>query len=112
MRDRRSRRAQANQSRARADAYGDPRRGDGVMSMRNAHEDVLDDLAALVAGDPDALARHGEHLAGCDDCRDARHEASKLAGVIGAAGGDYVAEPGLADKLLAKLDAAAAPAAS
>ena len=35
---------------------------------------VQDDLADLVAGDSATIARHADHLASCDDCRDARHD--------------------------------------
>ena len=42
--------------------------------MRTAHDDVKDDLAALVAGDADAIARHASHLADCDECRDMKHD--------------------------------------
>jgi hypothetical protein len=69
------------------------------------HDEVLDDLSALVAGDADAIAKHAAHLASCDDCRDARHEATQLAAMLPAAGGDYVAKASLVEELLAKLDA-------
>jgi hypothetical protein len=73
--------------------------------MRSVHEDVLDDLDALVAGDRDAIARHADHLAGCDQCRDAKHDATQLAAQLGKAGGDYVPSDGLVAALMAKLDA-------
>jgi tetratricopeptide (TPR) repeat protein len=72
--------------------------------MRTSHEEVLDDLDALVAGDPAAIARHADHLASCDSCRDARHDAAQLAARVGDAGADYVANDGLAERLLATLD--------
>src|SRR6266496_3278291 len=72
--------------------------------MRTAHDEVKDDLAALVAGEPDAIARHADHLASCDECRDARHEATKLAEMIGDAGSDYVAPADLVDRVLAKAE--------
>ena len=53
--------------------------------------EVTDDLEALVAGDRDVIARHADHLAGCDACRDLRHEASELARTIATAGHDHVA---------------------
>jgi len=74
--------------------------------MRSVHEDVLDDLDALVAGDRDAIARHAEHLAGCDACRDAKHEAAQLAAQLAKAGADYVPSDNLVAALMAKLDAA------
>jgi ferric-dicitrate binding protein FerR (iron transport regulator)/tetratricopeptide (TPR) repeat protein len=70
--------------------------------MRTAHDDVMDDLAALVAGEAGAISKHAEHLASCDECRDAKHEAAKLATLIGDAGADYVASPDLIDRVLAK----------
>ncbi len=62
---------------------------------------VHDDLADLVAGDSATIARHADHLASCDDCRDARHEASMLADQLGAAGADYVAPVDLVERVLA-----------
>jgi len=70
--------------------------------MRTAHEEVMDDLAALVAGEASAISKHAEHLASCDECRDAKHEAAKLANMLGDAGADYVASPDLVDRVLAK----------
>lgn len=72
--------------------------------MRTTHDDVMDDLAALVAGEAAAVSRHAEHLASCDPCRDARHEAAKLAARLADAGADHVASPGLVDQLLARVD--------
>ncbi|HEY5920020.1 MAG TPA: FecR domain-containing protein [Kofleriaceae bacterium] len=73
--------------------------------MRTAHDEVMDDLAALVAGEAAAISRHAEHLASCDECRDAKHEAAKLAGMLGDAGADYVADGALIDRVLAKAGA-------
>ncbi len=73
--------------------------------MRNAHDEVLDDLDALVAGDRDAIARHADHLASCDQCRDAKHEAAHVATMLRGAGSDYVPNNGLVDALLASIDA-------
>ena len=78
--------------------------------MRTAHDDVMDDLAALVAGDADAIARHAEHLASCDACRDARHEATQLADRLADAGADYVPGSELVDQVMATLDAMPADA--
>src|SRR5678815_183805 len=66
-------------------------------------EAVIDELDELVAGNPDAIARHSEHLASCDDCRDARHEASELIGMVRDAGADHVPQLDLADRVLARL---------
>ncbi len=71
--------------------------------MRTPHEEVLDDLDGLVAGDRDVIARHAEHLASCDACRDARHDASQLAAQLRRAGDDHVPQANLEDVLLAKL---------
>lgn len=79
--------------------------------MMSTCNEVHDELADIVAGDPAAIARHAEHLASCDDCRDARHEASELVGTIAQAGSDHVPAGDLKAKLLAALDAEpAAPA--
>ena len=77
--------------------------------MMSTCNEVQDELADIVAGDRDAIARHAEHLASCDDCRDARHEASELVGTLAHAGGDYVPPTDLKAKLLAALDAEPAP---
>ena len=76
--------------------------------MRTSHDEVLDDLAALVAGEADAIARHAEHLSTCDECRDKKHDAAQLAKLVGDAGTDYVPNGSLVDQLMAKLDAAPA----
>jgi hypothetical protein len=75
--------------------------------MRTACDHITDDLADLVANDADAIARHADHLASCDLCRDARHDATELAATLAVAGGDHNPMPGedLAAKLLARLDA-------
>ncbi len=70
--------------------------------MSPACESVMDDLSAIVDGDADAIAKHGDHLAGCDDCRDARHDATRLARMIAGAGGDHVAPANLEERVLAK----------
>jgi len=75
--------------------------------MMSTCNEVQDELADLVAGDRDAIARHSEHLASCDACRDARHEATELAARVGTAGSDHVSP----DDLVARvLTAAALPA--
>ena len=69
-----------------------------------ACEPVLEELDELVAGNPDAITRHAAHLASCDDCRDARHDAVQLADLVGAAGADYVMPVDLVDRVLAAAD--------
>ncbi|MFO0608443.1 MAG: FecR domain-containing protein [Polyangiales bacterium] len=70
-----------------------------------------DDLAGWIEGDvsPEAAA----HLAGCDACRDLRHEAGRVARGVPRAGADYVApDPeALVARVLAALPVAA-PAGS
>ena len=75
--------------------------------MRTECDQITDDLADLVANDADAIARHADHLASCDLCRDARHDATELAATLAHAGGDHTPMHGddLAAKLLARLDA-------
>ena len=74
--------------------------------MSTSCDRVTDDLSALVDGDRDAIARHAEHLAACDQCRDARHDATTLAEQIAASGADYVvAGDDLVARLMARVDA-------
>ena len=73
--------------------------------MMSTCNEVNDELADLVAGDREAIARHAEHLATCDACRDARHEATELAALIGQAGADHVAPSDLTAKLMAAIGA-------
>jgi ferric-dicitrate binding protein FerR (iron transport regulator)/Mg-chelatase subunit ChlD/tetratricopeptide (TPR) repeat protein len=63
---------------------------------------VHDDLADLVAGDPVAIDRHSEHLASCDDCRDARYEASRLVELLPHAGSDHLPMMDLVERVLVK----------
>ena len=67
---------------------------------------VTDDLSALVDGDRDAIARHADHLASCDHCRDARHEATLLAERVTASGADYVATGDLVGQLMQQIPVA------
>ena len=71
--------------------------------MMSTCNEVQDDLADLVAGDREAIARHAEHLASCDDCRDARHEATELAALVAQAGTDHVPATALTAKLMAAI---------
>jgi ferric-dicitrate binding protein FerR (iron transport regulator)/tetratricopeptide (TPR) repeat protein len=75
-------------------------------------EQVTDDLALIVDGDRDAIARHADHLASCDACRDARHEATQLAKLVATAGSDYKPSADLEARLLAALDKAPPRAAN
>ncbi len=75
--------------------------------MMSTCNEVQDELADLVAGDRDAVARHAEHLASCDACRDARHEATELAARVTKAGSDHASPDDLVARVLA---AAALPA--
>ena len=79
--------------------------------MRDDCRLVKDDLAAIVDGDPAALARHAAHLAGCDDCRDARHDAARIGAAIARAGDDHAPRVDLEARLLAMIDAEAAATA-
>src|SRR4051812_44718201 len=73
--------------------------------MSTTCDQVTDDLSLLVEGDRDAIDRHAEHLASCDACRDARHEATQLAKLVGSAGSDFVPRADLEARLLATVDA-------
>jgi Mg-chelatase subunit ChlD len=81
------------------------------MMSTSGCDAVLEDLAALADGDREAVAKHAEHLASCDSCRDARHEATQLAQMIGNAGADH--RPVDVEKLIATVAAKTAePAAA
>ncbi|WP_441290633.1 VIT domain-containing protein [Sorangium sp. KYC3313] len=47
-----------------------------------------------------------EHIAGCDACRDLRHDAARAAEVAAAAGADFRPADGFADALLRRIEAA------
>ncbi|WP_437975029.1 VIT domain-containing protein [Sorangium sp. So ce295] len=47
-----------------------------------------------------------EHIAGCDACRDLRHDAARAAEVVAAAGADFRPADGFADALLRRIEAA------
>jgi len=67
-------------------------------------ERVAEELAAIIDGDREVIARHAEHLASCDACRDARHEASALSNRLAEAGADYIPGAGLIDRLMTAID--------
>jgi tetratricopeptide (TPR) repeat protein len=71
-------------------------------------EDVGQELAELVDEDQEAIARHAAHLAGCESCRDARYEATRVVASVAGAGADYVAPGDLLARLLAAVDREAA----
>ena len=74
-------------------------------------EQVTEDLSAILDGDRDVIARHADHLASCDHCRDTRHDAAQLAKQLALAGADYVPDAGLHDRLLVAVDREQAPVA-
>ncbi len=74
-----------------------------------ACEAFLDDLAAVLDGDEAILARHVDHLADCDDCRDARHEAQRGVAAVRASGDDFALPPGFEEKMMDALPAADPP---
>jgi tetratricopeptide (TPR) repeat protein len=68
---------------------------------------VDDAMAELIAGNvPDELT---EHLADCDRCRDARHDAERAAEIVKDSAGDYVHPPDVEERLLRALDRGAGP---
>jgi tetratricopeptide (TPR) repeat protein len=80
--------------------------------MTTTCDQVTAELSELIEGDREALARCAEHLAGCEACRDARHDATRLAALVADAGGDHAPSDDLAARVLAALDGAPAhPAA-
>jgi tetratricopeptide (TPR) repeat protein len=66
--------------------------------------ELIDDLAAIIGRDEQALARHGEHLAACDACRDVHHQAVEAAARVAEAGADFVVPAELEARVLAALD--------
>lgn len=73
-------------------------------------DEVADDLARVVDGTaPQDLF---DHIEGCDVCRDLRHDASRAASLIGAAGADFAPSPELLERTLAALDARSASASA
>jgi tetratricopeptide (TPR) repeat protein len=75
------------------------------MTTNPACEALRDELAALVDGDADALRRHADHLAECDDCRDLRHEARRLAERVAESGRDHAPPADLEARVLTALAA-------
>ncbi|HEX4419839.1 MAG TPA: FecR domain-containing protein [Kofleriaceae bacterium] len=79
--------------------------------MTTTCDQLADQLSDLADGDRAAIARHADHLAGCDACRDARHDAEQLAAAIADAGGDHASPVDLLARVLAAVDREAATAA-
>ncbi|MCC7536719.1 MAG: FecR domain-containing protein, partial [Deltaproteobacteria bacterium] len=75
------------------------------MANREQYEAFCQDLASIIEGDPQALARHADAIADSDEARDLRHDADRIARELYVAGADYVAPH--PDHLVAKLLAAA-----
>ena len=68
-------------------------------------EAFLDDLAAIVDGDPAALERWADLLADSEAARDLRHEAQQAREAAAQAGLDYVPPADLDARVLAAIDA-------
>jgi tetratricopeptide (TPR) repeat protein len=69
-------------------------------------ESLLDELALVVDGDRDAIARHADFLADDDEARDLKHDAAEIAEQVSRAGADYVPPADLEARLMAALDRA------
>jgi len=76
-----------------------------MIGRAQRREQYLDDLARIVDGDRDAIAKHADFLADDDEARDLRHEATGVVAKIAAAGADHISPSDLEQKLLAALDA-------
>jgi tetratricopeptide (TPR) repeat protein len=81
-----------------------------MSSRAQKMEQYLDELALVVDGDRDAIARHADFLADDDEARDLRHEASAVVTKIASAGADYVPPADLESRLLVALEARGAEA--
>ncbi|NOY93560.1 MAG: VWA domain-containing protein [Deltaproteobacteria bacterium] len=80
-------------------------------NTNEASQDFLDDLAALVDAEDAALERHDAELGELDSARDLLYEAQRVADAVVAAGDDYLPPEDLEARVLASIDADAAPAA-
>jgi TonB family protein len=78
-----------------------------------SHECQLfqEDLASVIDGEPEALARHVAHLVHCDECRDARHDARVVARAVGRAGDGLPTGDAFIALLLGAVEAGRAPGA-
>jgi hypothetical protein len=81
-----------------------------IMSEASSREcnEVAERLAEICEGSADE--RLYEHVAGCDHCRDLRHDAERALAELRRAGDDYRAPKGLERAVLAAVDAARAEA--
>ncbi len=68
-------------------------------------QELEDDLAPLVDGEPDVVQRYADRLAASDALRDLRHEASQAADRVAEAGADFEVPPDLSARVLAAIDA-------
>ncbi|HMG21302.1 MAG TPA: VIT domain-containing protein, partial [Kofleriaceae bacterium] len=82
------------------------------MTTTTTCDQVTAELSDLIDGDPAAIGRHADHLAGCADCRDARHDAARLAALVADAGIDHAPPGDLAARVLAALDRSVAGSAA
>jgi ferric-dicitrate binding protein FerR (iron transport regulator)/tetratricopeptide (TPR) repeat protein len=80
----------------------------------SSEREFLDDLASIVEGDEQALARHAELLEHSVDARDARFDAERLIKKLRRAGDDYRDPDDVEARLLRAIEAeeSAAPAAA
>jgi tetratricopeptide (TPR) repeat protein len=77
--------------------------------MTTTHCDLFrDELGPVIDGDEQAIERHLEHLADCDDCRDLRHEADLARQAVAAAGSDFLETDDLVARVLERIDSEAA----
>ncbi len=72
----------------------------------NLCQEVDEQMASVIAGDADE--RLLEHIAVCDRCRDARHDAMRALGPVEDAGADYVHPDGFEQQVLEAIDLAIA----
>ena len=74
------------------------------MSRTENMDRLLDELALVIDGDRDALARHADFLADDDEARDLKHDAIEVAERLEKAGADYAPPADLEARLMAALD--------
>jgi tetratricopeptide (TPR) repeat protein len=74
------------------------------MSSQRNDVEFWDDLASIVDGDQNAVAKHADLLADSDEHRDARYEAQGAANLVGDAGLDYYHPGDFEAKVLAAVD--------
>jgi ferric-dicitrate binding protein FerR (iron transport regulator)/Mg-chelatase subunit ChlD/tetratricopeptide (TPR) repeat protein len=69
--------------------------------MSQVCNEVEANLADVIDGSD---SNYADHIASCDHCRDAKHEAKLLAQRVKGAGADYVLAGDMMDKVLARID--------